>query len=216
MFCTLCLSLELKPLEIFDGHYKKNILYFHCQNCDLIFLDQHFRMDTISEFDRYQMHENDFLDSGYQAFVSPLVEQVAKKIPLPAVGLDFGSGPDSAAGFLLRERSYKIEKYDPYYHPNESVLENQYDFLMACEVVEHFFTPAQEFERLRAFLKEKGSLFIMTSLWDSETDFSSWYYRRDLTHVSFYSKKSFEYIQRRFQFQVLAFPAKNLIELSLT
>lgn len=171
-------------------------------------------MNSQAEFDRYRLHENDFLDQGYQQFVLPLVEIICRKEVPTARGLDFGSGPDSAAGYLLRQKGYKIEKFDPFFHPDPKALEQKYDFLVACEVVEHFNAPAESFEKMRELLNPKGSMYLMTSLRQESSDFKNWYYRRDPTHISFYSSKTFQWIQKRFEFQMLNLQGKNLIELS--
>lgn len=170
-----------------------------------------FRLDTISEFERYMKHENNVLEPGYQDFVRPLVQEVETQIPLGSVGLDFGSGPDSAAGHLLREKGYELHRYDPYFHPDTQPLNGKYDFLIACEVVEHFYHPSNSFQTLRNLLKPGCPLFIMTSLWSDSIDFTSWSYRRDSTHVSFYSQRTLEWIKERFRFQALSILSQNLV-----
>lgn len=163
-------------------------------------MNQELRLDPAAERRRYLLHDNDFLDQGYQDYVTPMVDEVKKLIPKDKKGLDYGSGPESAIGYLLRDQGYEIEKYDPFFNPNPAALQATYDFILICEVVEHFYIPAEEFEKLRGMLNPGGMLFVMTVLRTEKTDFATWYYRRDPTHVCFYSEKSFDYIRRRFQF----------------
>lgn len=202
MNCTLCLSLKTK---IFEEKY------LHCENCDLIFMSHLFRLDTLSEFERYMRHENVVTEPGYQDFVQPLVQSILKEVPADSLGLDFGSGTDSAAGHMLREKGFKVDRYDPYFHPDAAALEKKYDFVLACEVIEHFYHPSNSFEVIKNLLKPGGTFFAMTSIYDSSIDFKSWYYRRDETHVSFYSAKTFEWIQERFKFKALTIASKSLV-----
>jgi hypothetical protein len=49
-----------------------------------------------------------------------------------------------------------------------------------------------------------GWLGIMTSFLTTDDAFESWYYRRDPTHVTFYSEKTFEVIaeQRNWDYEI--------------
>ena len=49
-------------------------------------------------------------------------------------------------------------------------------------------------------LKPKGSIFCLTSLYNEEIDFETWYYKNDDTHVFFYHKKALEWIRNKFDF----------------
>src|SRR3990167_1783863 len=112
--------------------------------------------------------------------------------PSQRLGLDHGSGKDSAIHYLLKQRQYQLEKYDPFFvnHP-ERLQTEKYDYIVVCEVAEHFYDPCAEFEKLKSLLKSGGTLFVMTSLWSQDVDFINWSYRRDSTHVCFYSVKTF-------------------------
>jgi citrate lyase synthetase len=66
---------------------------------------------------------------------------------------------------------------------------------------------------LRGLLHKGAKLYLMTDIYD-ERDFATWYYKNDPTHVFFYTKESFEWIQKAYNFQTL-FIDKRLIVLSL-
>jgi SAM-dependent methyltransferase len=117
--------------------------------------------------------------------------------------LDYGCGSDSVISKLLSEKKYIISKFDPFYENNPKVLENKYDFIIACEVVEHFHFPKEEFQSLKVLLKANGELLIMTHLYDSSIDFEKWYYKNDFTHVFFYTEETFEWIQKEYVFSKL-------------
>src|SRR3989338_836898 len=166
--------------------------YHQCQSCEFIWLDPSQRLDLAQEKARYEKHQNIVTDLGYQDFVRPLEKAILKKYNSQHLGLDYGSGKDSAIHYLLKQRQYQLEKYDPFFvnHP-ERLQAEKYDYIVVCEVAEHFYDPCAEFEKLKSLLKSGGTLFVMTSLWSQDVDFINWSYRRDSTHVCFYSVKTF-------------------------
>jgi hypothetical protein len=60
--------------------------------------------------------------------------------------------------------------------------------------VEHFRYPKVDFLKMDKLLKPKGYLSIMTDHWESLDQFANWYYKRDVTHVSFFHKNTFAFI----------------------
>lgn len=193
MTCLLCAFEKCKVIPITEKKILKT--YFQCDQCQLIFLNPADRLSAEKENQRYLRHQNKVTDSGYQEFVKPLFEAVVKTFSQTCRGLDFGSGPDSAISYLLLNANYSLEKYDPFFHPDKNVLKpNTYDFIIICEVAEHFYQPLNEFQKLKTYLKAGGSVLIMTSLWKQQTNFKNWSYRRDSTHVCFYSKETFHWI----------------------
>ena len=188
--CPLCSQSECAEIAVPETRY------FHCRSCDMRFLDPAARLDEKTELERYHLHEAG--DDGYRRFVTPLLEAVRERVPVGARGLDFGAGRYPVMGGYLRDMGFGIELYDPYFWPNE--VEGPFDFITACEVVEHLYHPAAEFERLRDWLKPGGWLTIMTDLVTPATKFADWYYRRDPTHVVFFSEATFRWLAERFGF----------------
>jgi 2-polyprenyl-3-methyl-5-hydroxy-6-metoxy-1,4-benzoquinol methylase len=94
---------------------------------------------------------------------------------------------------VLSENGYQIALYDPFYHRNNHVLSEKYDFIFASEVVEHFHHPMSEFQRLFEMLRPNGKLYIMTFLFNEAVTekFENWYYKNDPTHVVIYHDMSF-------------------------
>jgi SAM-dependent methyltransferase len=205
MTCILCGSEKLVSQVI----EKKT--YFSCATCELIFLNPEERLSQDDEKARYELHENDVLDSGYQAFVAPLFTQITQKVSKTAVGLDYGSGKDSAISYLLNQAGYKIRKFDPYFFVDCEALQRTYDYVVVCEVAEHFCYPDKQFEKLKKLLNPGGFLFIMTSLKTPQIDFTQWSYRRDVTHVCFYSEKTLVYLTKQFGFEVSHIELPNLV-----
>lgn len=205
--CPLCNALS----ELFYKDCKKS--YYICKNCKAIFIPTEALPLLNAEKHRYEEHQNIVSDLGYQKFVSPIVNAVSKDFVKESVGLDFGSGKGSAVSFLLTEKGYTIYQYDPFFKDDRELLTKKYDYIVACEVIEHFHKPEKEFALLKTLLKENGCLYCMTSIYNSTIDFASWYYKDDFTHVFFYQKETIEYIKERFSFRTQEIH-KNLIVLA--
>ena len=87
--------------------------------------------------------------------------------------------------------------YDPFFANNPSVFDSQYDFITSTETAEHLYHPREEFDRIWSCLKPGGFLGIMTLFVPSIDGFADWYYRREDTHVTFYSPKTFQLLAER-------------------
>jgi len=192
--CRLCNT----PSPIFHIDEKRH--YLKCPNCDGIFVSKQFLPDDVIEVNRYIKHNNDIHDPKYQKFVSPITNAIQNNFTENHQGLDFGSGPGPVITKILREQGYSIETYDPYFDYRPELLTTTYDYIVCCEVVEHFHQPYMEFQKLKSLLKPNGELFIMTDFYSDEIDFQNWYYKNDLTHIFFYQKPTFEWIKDRFGF----------------
>jgi hypothetical protein len=197
--CPLCQGTQLSSKHI----NPKGVNYWNCHNCGMIFMDRQFRPDPVAEKSHYLSHNNDVMDAGYQKFVAPIVEYVLEQIPVSHQGLDYGAGPGPVISHLLRQRGYSMALFDPFFWNDPSVLHQTYDFVVACEVVEHFYFPDNEFKKLRALLRDQGHLLIMTHLYTDDCNFADWYYQRDPTHVVFYRWQTMEWIRAHFGFAQL-------------
>jgi len=209
MDCPLCKNSQ--SLE-FSRVSEKRVFY-SCPFCQLKFLRPDLRLKAEAEKARYDQHQNDIQDLDYQKFLSPMLQAVERRIAPPAEGLDFGCGPGPVAAELLRRKGYEMDLYDPFYQPHQEILKPQYDFIICSEAMEHFFNPDQEIEFLSAKLKPGAHLFVMTQLWQEQGAFSQWAYQRDSTHVIFFERKTFEWIQKKWMFKNLEFINTNLIVL---
>ena len=177
--------------------------YYHCQVCDLIFVPSQYHLTPQQEKERYDLHENNPNDPGYRKFLSTLVDPIAEIVPEGSKGLDFGSGPEPVMAEMLKGCGYEIEVYDKYYADDKKVLTQEYDFITCCETVEHFTNPKKELALLFRILKPGGGLGIQTSLHKYQIQtFNNWHYKRDLTHICFFSEKSFHWIHQEFKLSV--------------
>ena len=101
---------------------------------------------------------------------------------------------------LLKRQGFKMDIYDPLFKNDISVFQKKYDFIVCCEVIEHFHKPFKEFQLLKSLLKPAGKLFCMTDIFSKEINFEKWYYKNDLTHVIFYQKETFKWIKKSAEF----------------
>ena len=194
MKCTLC-SEEAKLF--YSG---KNGEYFACPQCKGIFLSPNNFPAPAEEKERYEKHNNDIEDAGYQNSVAPIVNEVLRSFSPQDRGLDFGCGRDSVIKHLLQKEGFTIDLYDPLFKNDQAVLFNKYDFISCNEVMEHFHHPDKEFKLLSPLLKPGGKLYCTTDLYKDDTDFEHWYYKNDKTHVFFYHTDTILYIKENLGF----------------
>lgn len=207
--CPLCLKKAASFLTIEgQGHY------WRCTSCDSVFMDRKDLLSAEKEKQRYDLHQNDISDPGYMEYLAPLRDEVLKHVARGSRGLDFGCGPSPALAKSLGP-DYQIDLYDPFFFADFDLQGKTYDFVMTTEVVEHFTNPNAEFFKLKSLLKPGASLWIMTQLFREEVDFRNWYYRRDPSHIFFYSEKAFTWIQKEFGFSGLTRPHPRVIRFIL-
>lgn len=199
-YCPLCESIA----DYFCSIGKHGRDYYKCKTCSSVFLHPKSFIDVSSEKSRYEEHNNDVTDPRYQNFVSPITEAIANHFFEDSDGLDYGCGTGPVASVVLEQKGFKkIALYDPFFQPDEKVLDNTYDFIICCEVMEHFYGPKDEFLRLRKLLRPTGKLFCKTSILKdhaSEDYFKDWWYNNDPTHVFFYTPSTLKYIAEQFNF----------------
>lgn len=181
--------------------------YHRCVRCGQIQCAVNDLPDRIDERERYDEHNNDLGDSRYREYLSTFIDTaVAPHLPSPARILDYGSGPEPALATLLGERGYAVAIYDPFYAPDPTPLEEErrYDGITAVEVVEHFHEPRRELDRLFSLLRPSGYLAIRTGVYTGDPPtFTEWWYRRDPTHVSFWTAKTIAWLQGAFDLDLV-------------
>lgn len=204
--CPLCQNKDtFKHLDNAVG------LFYKCRLCYLIFRHPKTHLSPLEEKQRYLAHNNNVNDPKYRQFVAPIVNSVVRDFPQSAIGLDFGAGTGPVIAKMLSEKGYSITLYDPFFHPEVTAIEKQYDFIVCCEVMEHFRKPRKEFSQLKKMLAPRGKLYCMTHLVTDDLDFGNWYYKNDNTHMAFYSKRNLEWIQTQFQFSKLSVENRLLV-----
>lgn len=202
MQCTLCQA----PLQT-----RLDEEYYQCGQCYALLKDKRLYPNREMERSFYLTHHNDVHDPRYQEFTAPISEYVRKHFSPKSRGLDFGSGTGPVISKVLKDHHYQIQQYDPYFADKPEVLTEKYDYIVSCEVIEHFYKPQKEFALLRKMLNPQGQLICMTSLYHPGINFSSWRYRKDPTHVIIYQQATVEYIAAAFDFKSVEVSKKKRI-----
>jgi SAM-dependent methyltransferase len=183
--------------DIFNFFRDKRRQYLRCNCCKLVFVPENERLSPLEELKRYDLHQNRPDDEGYRKFLGRIFDPM-KDLLLPGSwGLDFGSGPGPVLSRIFIEAGFRMEIYDHFYAKNRDVFNINYDFITATEVVEHLFDPEKELELLWSCLKPGGFLGIMTKLVINKDAFSRWHYKDDMTHVAFFSRSTFEWLEKK-------------------
>ncbi|MGX1023672.1 class I SAM-dependent methyltransferase [Flavobacterium sp. CS20] len=185
--------------------------FYRCSNCLSIFKPSKYFVDADFEEERYRTHNNDVHDKRYQSFVSPITNAVKRDFSSDTKGLDYGCGTGPVATYVLEHEDYNITLYDPYFYPDSSYENEEYDFIICCEVMEHFYEPNQEFEKLKNLLKPNAKLYCKTKMITNDfsvENFKNWHYKNDPTHVFFYSPKTLQVICQKFGFKSVSFDEK--------
>jgi uncharacterized C2H2 Zn-finger protein len=195
--CPLCLSSNgHAPVRGVDGRD-----HFHCPRCALIFTHPKHHLSRAEEEAHYRTHENGIQHQGYVNFLNRAIEPALAYVTSAMHGLDFGCGPVPTLSKILQRHGVSCDDYDPIFR--EVALKPAYDFIFATECFEHFFLPAREIRRLAGLLRQGGCLVVMTQQWTELSAFAGWHYARDPTHVSFYHRRTFEFICGAFGFEPL-------------
>ena len=192
--CPLCKSPETSLVL-----KNKRREYHLCHRCSLTFVPDSFHLTPSEELDRYTKHKNSSDDPNYKKFlmtlVAPLLERIVEGVSWK--GLDFGSGASDTLSLMMREKGHEFYSYDPFFKDEKTLLETKYDVITCSEAIEHFSNPGLEWEKLWSLLKPNGVLALMTQFRSFEKKFSDWWYIRDLTHVSFFSEATFNWLAER-------------------
>lgn len=98
----------------------------------------------------------------------------------------------------------------------------EYDLVIANEVIEHVSDVIDFFDTLNFVCRSGGILYISTLTTDSMINdphhftekFSTWWYKDDLTHISFFNQNTFEYIcslRQKYDFQIIGYGVNGIL-----
>ena len=203
--CTVCKS---KNIQIFLKI--EELIYWKCNFCEAKFLDNKNYISYNEEKKHYLKHNNILTDQGYRNFLLCLIKPLKDKISLYDFGLDYGCGYSPALADILKKDGFNIDIYDPFFFPNENIFLKKYKFITCSEVVEQLFKPYEEFIKIDNLMDYNAWFGLMTSFITEDYLFKNWHYRRDPTHVVFYSKKTFQVIAYQMNWRIINL-SKNII-----
>lgn len=187
-----------------SGALKGKVDFFNCLNCDLIFRDPASFLSLSLQKDRYDLHQNSNQDPKYQQYLNGVIEPALPflKSRNLKTGLDWGAGPGPCLSKNLNNLGFEVFDYDPIYQPK--LLVEKVDFIFSTEVFEHFLEPKKEIQKILNHLNDFGVLAGMTSFHQGSAHFFDWWYVRDITHVCFFSEKTFHWLADYFSLETLA------------
>ena len=203
--CTVCKN---NKIEFFLN--VKNLEYWQCEFCKATLLHPIHHISSNKEKKHYLKHNNKIDDTHYRDFLSNLIKPLKDKISIDDIGLDYGCGYAPALVDILKKNGFNIELYDPFFFKNDNIFLRKFNFITCSEVVEHFFNPYEEFNKIDELLGRNSWFAVMTSFMTEDHLFKNWYYRRDPTHVVFYKKITFKVIANQRNWTII-FPSKNIV-----
>ncbi len=162
----------------------------HCPGCGLVFVPEAQRLSIDDERHRYAHHDNTLANAGYVRFLGEVADVVEGLAAPGARVLDFGSGQNAVLTTLLRARGRDCVAYDPLSGVGPDALRDQYDVLVACEVIEHLRDLRRELATIGDCLRPSGHVVVRTQCYPSLAELPAWWYARDPTHLNFFSERS--------------------------
>ncbi len=148
---------------------------------------------------RYDTHKNSAEDLNYFNYHKRIFDEFIGIYIKQGNVLDYGCGE----GAMQSKFIPNLQLYDLYYHKNETIFNQTFDTIILIETVEHFESPWTEIERLIHLLEPQGRLLIQTLFYPNFENISSWWYVRDVTHVSFFCLETFEYMCKRYGMRMI-------------
>ncbi len=183
--------------------------FYHCRECDLVWVPATQHIDVDAERARYLTHNNTIDNAGYAAMLSRPIESLRKHDPDARRILDYGSGPAPVFVELLHRAGYDAVGYDPLFSPDVD-LSRPFDAVVSIETFEHFAGPRAEIDRIGTLLRPGGCLVIMTRFHSGPEMIADWWYARDVTHVAFYSDTTIDWICRVLGFTLIDAPEVSI------
>lgn len=192
---------------------KKELSYYRCDACGFVFLDDRQRVDKVKEKAQYDSHNNGFENQGYVQMFEDFIElAISPYLMTIKTALEFGSGPGPVLSKLLENRGLAVDIYDLYYAPAKVYEGKTYDLISSTEVFEHLQKPLEILELLAKHTNEQGYIVLMTKFPPKEDKaFLAWWYRRDPTHISFFTPQSFEIMAQKVGLKVLKTINQNIV-----
>ena len=188
MLCRICNSSS-------SQYYKDTRVFHKCPQCSLIFTDQ--TLDRESEEKHYKGQWENSNKEHIIALADKLIT-IINKYRKPSRILDFGSGSGSITDEFL-SRGIDTTPYEPMAHGSlaNHNCQNMFDTVIATEVIEHLPNLWDELKNIMGVLTNDGIAVFTTLMTNAFIDtpneqfaFRKWWYKDDLTHVSFFCNRS--------------------------
>ncbi len=206
--CKICNSVTISITNTKTARF-----YHRCLECDYIFLDEKFYLNDVEEKKHYDNHHNNIESIGYVKMFEKLIKEFVEPNKAQIKNaLDFGCGEGEVLPILLERVGIACDRYDLFYHPKKVYEDKKYNLIVSTEVFEHLSQPKESLEMLLSHLNDNGYLLLMSAFHPSDDEeFLKWYYIQDITHIGFFSMKTFEYIANKYKLNIVSNNEKNII-----
>ncbi|WP_041962723.1 class I SAM-dependent methyltransferase [Sulfurospirillum cavolei] len=199
MRCKIC---NFETVLWKDPQYAHD--YYTCPHCEGIFLDARFYPSSETEQNVYANHHNSLENEGYVRMFENFIDFFWDTLHVKESLLDFGSGPTPVLSELLHRRNVRVDCYDKWYQPQKIYTDRIYDGITSTEVFEHLDDPIAILNELTVHVHQGGIVALMTLFHPKmQADFFQWWYRRDPTHITFYTPKTIEIMAKRCGFEMI-------------
>ena len=206
MKCKIC-NCDTKMID----DIQLNKQYHHCQNCECIALDPVHYLSLEKENALYNNHHNTLENEGYVKMFEDFLDYFWDNLPSNKKALDFGSGPTPVLSQLLQKRGACVDCYDKFYQPIKCFENQSYDFITSTEVFEHLDDPQATLTLLANHLKPKSIIALMTLFHQNDqAHFLTWWYRRDPTHIIFYTPKTLDILAKKCGLKLIQTDGKRI------
>ncbi len=211
MKCNICDG----NITIIDD-LQQNKKYDLCDNCQIIQLEEKYIIHEQKEKAQYENHNNNFQSNGYVKMFEDFLDYFWMNLSKDCVNaLEFGSGPGPVLAKILTDKGLSVDCYDKFYQSEKVYVSKKYDIITSTEVFEHLHNPIETLKLFKNHLKKDGIIAIMTLFHNNNTDeFLKWWYRRDPTHITFYTPYSFEVLANMCGLRILKHDNKRIIVLT--
>ncbi len=207
MKCRICSN----PVKIIKDN-KLNKEFYSCDACRFISLKEEFIVSEAEEKKRYLAHNNSLDDPKYVDYLKGFVKEAVDPFMANIKNaLDYGCGPAPVLAHILEEKGIKTKIYDKFFFPGQTYKQNSYDLITLTEVIEHLIDPVRILKELAGLLNHDGYICAMTMFHpENEQLFLKWWYKYDITHISFFSLKTMQYIAGLLDLEIVKHNFKNI------
>jgi len=206
MACRICGS----SAELF---YRDQREFYLCSQCSFIFTRKGVQVDQEkTHYETQHSNEYDWLKLGRICLdIAGIFKDQSRIYRI----LDYGSGAGNLTN-SLRLHGYHVDSYEPMYDTSPPANNGLgYDVIVLHEVMEHIEDIPCAMKTIYDVANDEAVVLVFTLLTDELllhaddfiSGFGSWWYKDDMTHVSFFSSLAFKHVcqnTKDYNFQLLA------------
>jgi SAM-dependent methyltransferase len=183
--------------------------YYQCRDCQFLFATIHDATDHTNLYDDAYWHEQDPDWYGRVSETLRLVllsQAFLDRDPWRLRVLDFGCGMGTFVEVARRQLQMDVWGTDiieprfgrDWFLRPADLASQQFDLVVACEVIEHLAEPLSAFEQIKRSLAGGGVVAFQTAYYDPAACGRDWWYIGPANgHVSLYSARSLDVLAER-------------------